>query len=65
MAVVVRAAGGGRGGRCRQGCGRLLSGKSQVTLHGQGEVRTLPLAVVESSRRGAPVEMADFLGSLR
>ena len=81
-----------------------LDGKSQVTLHGQGEARTfppepvpggelgyalaeflaairekrqpethvaehvrslaLPLAVVESSRRGAPVEMAELLGFL-
>ncbi|HSD52195.1 MAG TPA: Gfo/Idh/MocA family oxidoreductase, partial [Candidatus Methylomirabilis sp.] len=81
-----------------------LDEDSQVTLHGQGEVRTLPqepvpggelgyalteflgavrerrqpetyvaehvrslalsLAVVESSRRGAPVEMAELLGFL-
>lgn len=81
-----------------------LDGKSQVTLHGQGEVRTLPqepvtggelghalaeflaairdkrqpethvaehirslallLAVVESSRRGRPVEVADLIGFL-
>lgn len=81
-----------------------LDGKSQVTLHGQGEVRTLPqepvpggelgyalaeflgairekrppethvaehirslalpLAVMESSRRRAPVEVADLIGFL-
>lgn len=81
-----------------------LDGKSQVTLHGQGDARTLPqepiaggelghalaeflgsvrekrqaethvaehirslallLAVVESSRRGAPVEVADLIGFL-
>jgi len=81
-----------------------LDGKSQVTLHGQGEVRTLPqepipggelgyalaeflgaiqekrqpethvaehirslalpLAVVESSRRRAPVEVAELIGFL-
>jgi predicted dehydrogenase len=81
-----------------------LDGKSQVTLHGQGEARTLPqepvpggelgyalaeflaairekrqpethvaehvrslalpLAVVESSRRRAPVEVAELLGFL-
>jgi len=81
-----------------------LDGKSQVTLHAQGETRTLPqdpipegelgyalaeflaavrdkrqpetymaehvrslalpLAVVESSHRGGPVEVADFVGFL-
>ena len=82
-----------------------LDGKSQVTLHGQGDPRTLPqesiaggelghalaeflaairekrqpethvaehirslallLAVVESSRRGEPVEVADLIGFLK
>ncbi len=57
-----------------------LDGKSQVSLQGQGEVRTLPqepvlggelgyalaefLLVVESSRRGGPVEVAELFGFL-